>query len=825
MSIDMSQFYQVFFEETSEHLANMESQLLDLDVENPSLEELNAIFRAAHSIKGGSGTFGFTDMTEVTHVLETLLDRLRKEELQLRPEMVDAFLAAGDILRAQLEHHQGGPAADEEEIKTICARLNQLASGEASAGSEHIDAAPAVVARVIALQCTLPEDIAGHAGDVDNLLAGLSEIAAVTVKHRPSAGAPRLSATLTTLKADAEIRDALSFYVASDAVSITPGEAPDEVASAGAGDADGAYGFFDDEPAASTTAPVIAPSAASVAEDPGYGLFDDEPAPAVVAAPAADPGFGFFDDEPPAAAAAAGSVNVVSAGISEEVDKQGAYGLFEDAAGKPEHLADRSTTSSDAPAAIEGQGYGIFVNAPNGTGMFDNAPGAPKMAASSAASGGATAPEDKSPGRRVTDNPGVETAKVGRRDNDKTATVANADTSIRVSVEKVDQLINLVGELVITQAMLAEAADGFDPVKAERLLSGIELLSRNTRDLQESVMSIRMLPMSMVFSRFPRVVRDLAGKLNKQIEMKTIGENTELDKGLIEKIADPMNHLVRNSLDHGIETPEKRVAAGKNPKGTLTLKASHQGGNVVIEVIDDGGGLNRDKILSKAKEKGLPNIHDGMTDHEVWQLIFAPGFSTADQVTDVSGRGVGMDVVKRNIEGMGGKVELESSTGHGTRTIIRLPLTLAILDGMSVGVGGNTFIVPLTAIVESLQPKLEDIRTMAGDSRMVHIRGEYLPFVSLAEVMGLQGLEDITKGIVMVIESEDGKAALFVDELLGQHQVVIKSLEANYRKVDGISGATIMGDGSVAMILDLSAVTRMGLSHAQRNDLNKRLAA
>jgi two-component system chemotaxis sensor kinase CheA len=329
----------------------------------------------------------------------------------------------------------------------------------------------------------------------------------------------------------------------------------------------------------------------------------------------------------------------------------------------------------------------------------------------------------------------------------------------------------------------------------------------------------------MVFSRFPRVVRDLAGKLNKQIEMKTIGENTELDKGLIEKIADPMNHLVRNSLDHGIETPEKRVAAGKNPKGTLTLKASHQGGNVVIEVIDDGGGLNRDKILSKAKEKGLPNIHDGMTDHEVWQLIFAPGFSTADQVTDVSGRGVGMDVVKRNIEGMGGKVELESSTGHGTRTIIRLPLTLAILDGMSVGVGGNTFIVPLTAIVESLQPKLEDIRTMAGDSRMVHIRGEYLPFVSLAEVMGLQGLEDITKGIVMVIESEDGKAALFVDELLGQHQVVIKSLEANYRKVDGISGATIMGDGSVAMILDLSAVTRMGLSHAQRNDLNKRLAA
>jgi two-component system chemotaxis sensor kinase CheA len=352
-------------------------------------------------------------------------------------------------------------------------------------------------------------------------------------------------------------------------------------------------------------------------------------------------------------------------------------------------------------------------------------------------------------------------------------------------------------------------------VQAERLLAGIDLLSRNTRDMQESVMSIRMLPMSMVFSRFPRVVRDLAGKLNKQVEMKTIGDNTELDKGLIEKITDPMTHLVRNSLDHGIETPEKRIAAGKNPKGTLTLKASHQGGNVVIEVIDDGGGLNRARILEKAKEKGLA-VSDNMTDFDVWQLIFAPGFSTADVVTDVSGRGVGMDVVKRNIEGLGGRVELESSPGFGTRTVIRLPLTLAILDGMSVGVGGETFIVPITTVIESLQPNMDDIRTMAGDSRMVHIRGEYLPFISLAEAFGLDGVTDITKGLLVVVEAEDGKAALFVDELLGQQQVVIKSLEANYRKVSGISGATIMGDGRVAMIVDVTAVTRMGLSNPKR---------
>lgn len=788
MSIDMSQFYQVFFEEASEHLANMESMLLDLDVENPSLEDLNAIFRAAHSVKGGSGTFGFTDMTEVTHVLETLLDRLRKEELTLRPEMVDAFLAAGDVLRAQLEHHQGGPEADEEQIRVVCEQLNQLASGDVpqASGGDGGHASGNAEPRTITLSCSLPGDVAADAAAVDNLLAALAEMAALEVRHRPDGNDPRLVANLTTLKDDADIRDALSFHVSTDAIELTPGTAADAKE-------DEAFGFFDDVPGTPVT------------PDAGYGFFDDEPV-AQASGPAEDAGYGFFTDEaPPADAAPLADTG----GVREEQDRDGAFGLFEDAPGKPEHLSNRDVAAGDAPAVIEGPGYGLYVDAPGGLGLFDGAPGAQQVTAAVK-----DAPA-QSPGRRITDQPGVETAKAGRRDNDKTVTVAAADSSIRVSVEKVDQLINLVGELVITQAMLAEAAGGFDPVMAEKLLSGIDLLSRNTRDLQESVMSIRMLPMSMVFSRFPRVVRDLAGKLNKQVEMKTIGESTELDKSLIEKITDPMTHLVRNSLDHGIETPEKRVAAGKNPKGTLTLKASHQGGNVVIEVIDDGGGLNRERILAKAKEKGLP-VSDNITDHEVWQLIFAPGFSTADQVTDVSGRGVGMDVVKRNIEGLGGKVELESSTGFGTRTIIRLPLTLAILDGMSVGVGGETFIIPLTAIVESLQPKVEDIRTMAGDSRMVHIRGEYLPFVSLSEVFGLNGVDDITQGIVMVIESEDGKAALFVDELLGQHQVVIKSLEANYRKVPGISGATIMGDGSVAMILDLSAVTRMGLSNPQR---------
>jgi two-component system chemotaxis sensor kinase CheA len=763
MAIDMSQFYQVFFEEAKEHLDNMESLLLALDVGDPSLDDLNAIFRAAHSIKGGSGTFGFTDMTEVTHVLETLLDRLRKGELQPTTEMVDAFLSAGDVLRAQLEHHQGGPEADPAAIADVCNRLHQLASGETAA--VEIAAAPAVAvhpAGQYRIECPLAPELAGNEQAVDNLIAGLGELAAIQVEHRPTATDPRLVALLTTDRQPGELRDALDFYASGDDIAIRPID---------------------------TTAP------AAIGEDEGYGFFveiDNEPA-------AADEGFGFFDEAPGTPAAAPAT------------ETEG-YGFFDAAPGAP----------ANAPAAVhEEEGFGLFLDAPGAGG----AAASPMPAAPTIQTAAAAAPAATPAGRRASDNPSVEVAKTGRREADKTSTASSAESSIRVSVEKVDQLINLVGELVITQAMLAQSTQHLDPVEAERILAGIDLLARNTRDLQESVMSIRMLPMSMVFSRFPRVVRDLAGKLGKQVELKTLGENTELDKGLIEKIADPLTHLVRNSLDHGIETPERRIAAGKPAKGTITLKASHQGGNIIIEVIDDGAGLNRERILSKAKERGLA-VNDNMPDQEVWQLIFAPGFSTAEQITDVSGRGVGMDVVKRNIEGMGGKVELHSAEGFGTRTVIGLPLTLAILDGMSVGVGGETYIVPLTLVVESLQPADDDIKTIAGEGRVVHIRGEYLPLIPLGAVFGLDhALDDPTRGIVMVVEVENGKAALFVDELLGQHQVVIKSLESNYRKVPGVSGATIMGDGRVALILDISAVARMGLQINRRKYGQNQLAA
>ncbi|MET0289553.1 MAG: chemotaxis protein CheA [Pseudoxanthomonas sp.] len=383
---------------------------------------------------------------------------------------------------------------------------------------------------------------------------------------------------------------------------------------------------------------------------------------------------------------------------------------------------------------------------------------------------------------------------------------AEAAESIRVSVDKVDALINLVGELVITQAMLKQVSAGLDPTQAERLFAGLEQLERNTRDLQEAVIGVRMLPVDAVFRRFPRLVRDLSGRLGKQVRLRTIGEGTELDKGLIEKIADPLVHLVRNSIDHGLETPDARKAAGKDETGTITLAASHQGGHIVIEVSDDGRGLNRDRILAKAAERGLA-VPDNPTDSQVWDLIFQAGFSTADAVTDLSGRGVGMDVVRRNIQALGGEVQLESTYGAGTRVVIRLPLTLAILDGMTISIGEEVLILPLSHVLEALQPKDAEIGTVGVDGRVLRMRGEYLPILSLAKHYGYTPREG-GDPLIVVVEGDGQKIALEVDELLGQQQVVVKNIERNYRRVAGISGATILGDGRVALIVDIGSLVR-----------------
>lgn len=759
----MSQFYQVFFEEAAEHLANMEALLLELDVDAPDPEQLNAIFRAAHSIKGSAGTFGFTDLAEVTHVLENLLDRLRKGEIPLRNDMIDAFLAAGDILKSLLAAHRGEGAADPQSVHDICARLSALTSGDETPASAPVVPATSSVTTSGATDVVSPGYhlifvLDGEPGQEtgDNLLEELARLGTVTVVQRPVAGDSTGTWQIDLageVNAD-NLRELLEFVVRSDSLRILP-----LGSSLGGGDdQDGAYGFFDEPstgmPSASTTANVL----------------DD-----------ADGAFGFFTDPVPVDA---------ELPVSDD-DPNGAFGFF-----LPILPADSAPIELPVPPASD-----------SGTSSQDDPGGAFGFFSPPPAPVPAVPPAEPVP---------LEAAKPvvsERKPAVKPAAAPAMEATIRVGVEKVDQLINLIGELVITQAMLAQSASSLDPVEFERLHNGLAQLERNTRDMQESVMSIRMMPISVVFSRFPRVVRDLSQKLGKKVELQMIGESTELDRSLIERITDPLTHLVRNSLDHGIEMPEDRAAKGKQPVGTITLKAYHQSGNIVIEVGDDGAGLNRQKILAKAKEKGLAGAHDGLTDHEVWQLIFEPGFSTAEQITEVSGRGVGMDVVKKNITAMGGRVEIDSMTGIGTRMTVRLPLTLAILDGMSVAVGRETYIIPLGYVVESLQATRGMIKSVSGVERLIQVRDEYLPIVALHEVFQVHEAQTrLDEGIMIVLEADGIKAAMFVDALVGQHQVVIKSLEANYRRVPGISGATIMGDGHVALILDVAALVTMARS-------------
>ncbi|MBF9270130.1 chemotaxis protein CheA, partial [Enterobacter hormaechei] len=562
MSMDITDFYQTFFDEADELLADMEQHLLDLVPEAPDSEQLNAIFRAAHSIKGGAGTFGFTILQETTHLMENLLDEARRGEMQLNTDIINLFLETKDIMQEQLDAYKSSAEPDAASFEYICNALRQLAleaKGEASAPA--VPAAKLSVVDAGAEPDTAPDAPAGKLrvvlsrlkeNEVNLLEEELGNLATLSnvVKGKDS-----LAATLDDGIGQDDIVAVLCFVIEADQIA------------------------FETEAAAV-----------------------EAPAPA---------------ENTPAVVAAAPALKAV-----------------------PKETA--------APARGE-----------------------------------------------------------------KPAARSSESTSIRVAVEKVDQLINLVGELVITQSMLAQRSNELDPVTHGDLITSMGQLQRNARDLQESVMSIRMMPMEYVFSRFPRLVRDLAGKLNKQIELTLMGSSTELDKSLIERIIDPLTHLVRNSLDHGIELPENRVAAGKSPVGNLILSAEHQGGNICIEVTDDGAGLNRERILAKAISQGMA-VNENMTDEEVGMLIFAPGFSTAEQVTDVSGRGVGMDVVKRNIQEMGGHVEIQSKQGAGTTIRILLPLTLAILDGMSVKVADEVFILPLNAVMESLQPREEDLHPLAG---------------------------------------------------------------------------------------------------------------
>ncbi|MCB5183805.1 chemotaxis protein CheW [Methylobacillus gramineus] len=765
MTIDMSQFYQVFFDESDELLAEAERLLLELDIENPVSEDLNAIFRAAHSIKGGAATFGMNDMTEITHVLENLLDRIRKNEMPLTAEHVDVFLSAKDILKMQLDGHRHGTAVDPDAVSEIKATLQRLAQQDGA----QISAPPVTVQSAAVAKPSVVEPQIGKRylvqlpelpeKDVVALIAEL-ELLGTVEKKAPQNGKHVL--LLGTDESMDNIVAICSFVLDPDDLVITEQTV---------------------EAAALVPAAVGSSTTASGSEKKYVLEISDIPEKDLQTLVDELGLLGKVQQQPKTGNKY--SLLLETEDTRDTILAVSSFVVDVDKILISEHIAS-AAASSPVPLVDEGD-FGLFEQVEASKNPVPTIQ--PEVLESQ--------PVEPVDNKRV----------APRREADK-AVATQETTSIRVGIEKVDQLINLVGELVITQAMIEQRTSTLDPMLHERLLNSVGQLTRNTRDLQEAVMSIRMMPMDYVFSRFPRMVRDLAAKLGKKVEFVTNGAATELDKGLIERIVDPLTHLVRNSVDHGVESPEVRAAAGKNPIGRLSLSAGHQGGNIIIEVSDDGAGLNRERILNKAKSSGL-NVSDNMPDADVWQLIFAPGFSTAEKVTDVSGRGVGMDVVKRNITAMGGVVDIRSAFGYGTTISISLPLTLAILDGMSVRVGDEIYILPLSFVMESLQPAADDVKEVTGQGRLVKVREDYLPLIPLYQMFNIEPLyREPEKGILVVLQVDGKKAALFVDELVGQQQVVVKNLESNYRKVAGISGATILGDGGVSLILDVANLLR-----------------
>jgi two-component system, chemotaxis family, sensor kinase CheA len=680
---DPSAYRAIFFEETQEHLASVEAILLRMAPDQPCIDELNAIFRAVHSIKGSAAMLGCSDMAALAHLQENLLDLLRKEERPLEPADVQALLKAGDVVRAQALCHRG--VADQAPDSTAVEALLREQLARPRTGAGQATAGPVVrsfAVRLWPLREPIPQE------ELEMMLAGLSEMGSVGNRALENVAGGSVSFEVQLEGTAADLQSVLSLLVAPELISIEKIE-------------DGARL----SPAHWTT-----PDAVSV---PVLHEHDE-----------------FFVD--------------------------------------PDEFRRKRNSLASPPAAQEDA-------------SAEPSPG--EWAGSGRAAAEAAAEQ---------------------------AIVQMPDTGhIRVATEKIDLLVNLVGELVITEAMLARFGRTEDTGAGDRLLeSGLGDLSRHTRNLQEAVLAIRMLPISNAFARFPRLVHELSSRLGKRVELQFEGEATEVDRGLIEKITDPLTHLVRNAIDHGLETPQVREAAGKPPVGSLRLQARQRGGNIVIEVSDDGRGLDRERILTQADRRGIAIAPDA-SDAQVWDLVFEPGLTTAQEVTDLSGRGVGMDVVRRNIKALGGTVEVSSAAGWGTSVTVRVPLTLAIIEAMIVAVGDATYVLPLATVMESLSLEPGEVHALPGQGDTLRVRDTYLPVLRLADLFPPRTASERPGGIAVIIEADGTHAALVVDEVIGQQQVVVKSLEANFRKVPGLSGATVMGDGSVALILDVAHIVRM----------------
>lgn len=688
MSIDLDQFKQIFFEESFEGLDTMESGLLSMNEGGTDLDVVNDIFRAAHSIKGGSATFGFSALASFTHIMEGLLDEMREGKREADPDVVNILLESVDEMRSLMTAYQDNEEPDIEEMQKLQQKLEKVCGMETSDSSSVVkeDANKENTAEVDTeegrrlgwhIEFTPHDDLLTTGNDPALLLSELCDMGNVTLS------------------------------------------------------------------------------------------MDDSNLPA-------------FENMNPEQCYLKWSIDLLEKDVDSVVEEERITEIFE-------------WVEDECDLLVKG----IY-------------------------------PERESSDRRAGDRREGGAQEDRRQDNRRTGTRRPSDkkpaqqaTTIRVDTMRIDELIDMVGELVITQSMLGQLGEDFDMAKLVSLREGLEELERNSREIQEAVMRVRMQPISFAFNRFPRMVHDLSQKLDKKVRLELIGEETEMDKTVMEKINDPLVHLVRNSMDHGLEGPEERLAACKEEEGYVRLKAFHQGGSIVVEISDDGRGLNREKLFNIAVEKGVINETDVLTDEQVFMLLFAAGFSTAAELSDISGRGVGLDVVRRNIESLGGNVGVKSVFGEGTVFTIRLPLTLAVLDGQLLQVDAQTYVLPLASIIESLQMDEKSISGLASDTMVYRLRNEYIPIISLSRLFSTGENTDVNMAgkLLVIVEWADKRIGLRVDELLSQQQVVIKSLETNYERVMGLSGATILGDGTVSLILDVSSL--MDMSNKAIESVNK----
>ncbi len=719
MAIDMAQFHQVFFEESFEGLEVMESGLLCMDSGSVDDEEINAIFRAAHSIKGASGTFGFNPICDFTHVVETMLDDIRDGKFEPTQDAVAALLGSVDIIRDMLQSAQDGVEIDDSAAKAKGDELQHILNSKLAVPVESVEESTDSVQQQAEAVDKQPEPTVAPEPERQSIPE--QELSGWHIIFRPL---PHLTRTGNDpLRILRELSCLGELQINTDVSAVPRLEKIDP---------ENCYLSWDLHL---------------------YGEVERE---------ALDDVFDWVEDD----------CDLII--IPKAPEKKGEGQQQKESKAEPKV----AKKAEKLPPPVE---------------------------------------------RRKTDRRQEGRRKpLDRRSGDRRkGDGAPASSSIRVDISKVDSLINMVGELVITQSMLSMLGEEFSADRIEQMKDGLEQLERHTRELQESVMLIRMVPISFAFSRFPRMVHDLSVKLGKKIELKMTGETTEVDKTVIEKIGDPLVHLVRNSLDHAIESPDVRLEAGKPETGTIELNAYHKGGSIVIEVRDDGCGLPKDRILNKAIEHGIVEEDNELSERQIYELIFQPGFSTTSSVSDLSGRGVGMDVVRRNISELGGLIEISSEEEAGSCFTIRLPLTLAILDGQVINVGSDTYIMPLVSIIESLQIRPEMINIVAGRGETVKLRDEYVPIIRLHEILGVKDAKanELCDGLLVVVEGDGRRCGLFVDDLIGQQQVVVKSLEANYQQVEGVSGATILGDGSVALILDVPGIFRL----AQGGAANKQI--